>query len=169
MSDDKPEQSEKTEDPSQKRLEDAHKKGDVVKSQEVTTWFMILGSALIFAFVAPFTSGQIMTSLGDYLGRADLYEVGGPGFNQFVYGATISLLSALLVPMILLALCGIAGNMVQHRMVFSAENLKPKFSKVSPLAGAKRLFSTEALVNFGKGLFKLVVFSTIITNPKAVF
>lgn len=162
MSDDKPEQSEKTEDPSQKRLEDAHKKGDVVKSQEVTTWFMILGSALIFAFVAPFTSAQIMTSLGDYLGRADLYEVGGPGFNQFVYGATISLLSALLIPMILLALCGIAGNMVQHRMVFSAENLKPKFSKVSPLAGTKRLFSSEALVNFGKGLFKLVVFSTIM-------
>lgn len=162
MSDDKPEQSEKTEDPSQKRLEDAHKKGDVVKSQEVTTWFMVLGSALVFAFVAPMTGGSILDTLGSYLARADLYEVGGPGFNQFVFGATTQLLSALIIPMILLALCGIAGNMVQHRMVFTGETIKPKFSKVSPLSGFKRLFSTEALVNFAKGLFKLVVFSTIM-------
>ncbi|WMT90012.1 flagellar biosynthesis protein FlhB [Pelagibacterium sp. H642] len=162
MSDDKPEQSEKTEDPSQKRLEDAHKKGDVVKSQEVTTWFMVLGSALVFAFVAPMTSGSILSTLSEYLARADLYEVGGPGFNQFIYGATTTLLGALLVPMMLLALCGVIGNMVQHRMVFSAENLKPKLSKISPLAGFKRLFSTEGLVNFAKGLFKLVVFSTIM-------
>ncbi|HWJ88365.1 MAG TPA: flagellar biosynthesis protein FlhB [Pelagibacterium sp.] len=162
MSDDKPEQSEKTEDPSLKRLEDAHKKGDVVKSQEVTSWFMVLGSAMVFAFVAPMTGGSIMETLGEYMARADLYEVGGPGFNQFVYGAAVSLLGALLIPMILLALCGIAGNMVQHRMVFSAETLKPKLSKISPISGAKRLFSMEALVNFGKGLFKLTVFSTIM-------
>ncbi|RDE10273.1 flagellar biosynthesis protein FlhB [Pelagibacterium lacus] len=159
---DQPEQSEKTEDPSQKRLEDAHKKGDVVKSQEVTTWFMVLGSAMVFAFVAPMTAGSVMTTLGGYLGQADLYEVGGPGFGAFVTNAAISLLGALLIPMALLALCGVAGNMVQHRMVFSLDPIKPKFSKVSPIAGFKRLFSTEALVNFAKGLFKLVVFSTIM-------
>lgn len=159
---DQPEQSEKTEDPSQKRLEDAHKKGDVVKSQEVTTLFMVGGSLLVFAFVAPMTSTSIMGTLSGYLAQADLYELGGPGFGQFLQGATISLLGALLIPMIILAICGIAGNMVQHKMVFSTDPLKPKFSKVSPLAGAKRLFSTEALVNFGKGLFKLVVFSTIM-------
>ena len=162
MSDDRPEQSEKTEDPSQKRLEDAHKKGDVAKSQEVTTWFMILGSALVFAFVAPVTGNSILETLSQYLARADLIEAGGPGFNQFVYGATTSLLGALLIPMILLALCGVAGNMVQHRMVFTAETIKPKLSKISPLAGFKRLFSSEALVNFAKGLFKLVVFTAIM-------
>jgi len=43
MSDDAPEQSSKTEDPSQKKLDDAHKRGDVVKSQEVNNWFMIAG------------------------------------------------------------------------------------------------------------------------------
>lgn len=162
MSDDQPEQSEKTEDPSQKRLEDAHKKGDVAKSQEVTTWFMVLGSALVFAFVAPTTGSQIMVTLTEYLARADLYEVGGPGFNQFAYGATTSLLGALLIPMILLALCGVAGNLVQHRLVFTAETIKPKLNKVSPLAGFKRLFSGEALVNFVKGLLKLVGFSVIM-------
>ena len=47
--------------------------------------------------------------------------------------------------------------MIQHRLVWSAESLKPKLDRVSPLAGLKRLFSKHALVNFVKGLLKLVV------------
>ncbi|MCD7059990.1 flagellar biosynthesis protein FlhB [Pelagibacterium xiamenense] len=159
---DQPEQSEKTEDPSQKRIEDAHKKGDVVKSQEVTTWFMIMGSALVFAFVAPMTSQSVMESLGGIIAQADQFEVGGPAFGQVMQAITVAVLGALIIPMVLMALFGIAGNIVQHQMVFSTEPLKPKLSKVSPVSGAKRLFSTEALVNFAKGLFKLVVFSTVM-------
>ncbi len=47
--------------------------------------------------------------------------------------------------------------MIQHRLVWSAEALTPKLSKISPLAGAKRLFSKQALVNFLKGLLKLTL------------
>lgn len=159
---DQPEQSEKTEDPSHKRLEDAHKKGDVVKSQEVTTWFMILGSALVFAFVAPMTSASVMGSLKGVMEHADRFEVGGPAFGQFFFLVAVSVLGALLIPMVMLAFCGIAGNMVQHRMVWSIDPIKPKLSKISPISGFKRLFSTEALVNFAKGLFKLVVFSSVM-------
>ncbi|MEM8811764.1 MAG: EscU/YscU/HrcU family type III secretion system export apparatus switch protein, partial [Pseudomonadota bacterium] len=42
--------TEKTEDPTQKKLEDAHKKGDVAKSQEVNTWFIVAGIALVAWF-----------------------------------------------------------------------------------------------------------------------
>ena len=48
MSDEAPEQSSKTEDPSEKKLRDAHEKGNVVKSQEVNNWFILGGSALVF-------------------------------------------------------------------------------------------------------------------------
>jgi flagellar biosynthetic protein FlhB len=44
---DAPDTSEKTEDPTQKRLEEALKRGDVIKSQEVNTWFIIAGGTLI--------------------------------------------------------------------------------------------------------------------------
>ena len=63
MSDEAPEQESKTEDPSQKKLEDAHKKGDVVKSQEVTTWFTLSGSALMFMMLAPSTAASLSDSL----------------------------------------------------------------------------------------------------------
>ncbi|HTO28829.1 MAG TPA: EscU/YscU/HrcU family type III secretion system export apparatus switch protein, partial [Devosia sp.] len=63
MSDEAPENDAKTEDPSQKKLEDAHKKGDVAKSQEVVTWFMLLGSAVIFSMMAPGTAAGLTESL----------------------------------------------------------------------------------------------------------
>jgi flagellar biosynthesis protein FlhB len=63
----------------------------------------------------------------------------------------------------LLALAAIAGNMVQHRLVWSAESLKPKFSKVSPGAGAKRIFGKQAAANFGKGLFKVIALGAVMS------
>ena len=63
----------------------------------------------------------------------------------------------------LLVLAAIGGNMVQHRLVWSAECLKPKFSKISPGAGFGRLFSKVALANFIKGLIKLALIGAVMT------
>jgi flagellar biosynthetic protein FlhB len=73
------------------------------------------------------------------------------------------LMAALGVPFLLLALAAIAGNMVQHRLVWSAESLKPKLSKISPGAGAKRIFGKQAAANFGKGLFKVIALGAVMT------
>lgn len=162
MSDDAPEQSSKTEDPSQRKLEDAHKKGDVVKSQEVTTWFMLTGSALIFAMMAVPTSAGLTESLKGLLADADQFEIGGSGFGTFFSRLTSSILLVALIPSLILAAFAVAANLVQHRPLLSTEPITPKFSKISPVAGFKRLFSTEALVNFAKGLAKLGVVSAVL-------
>ena len=162
MSDEAPEQSSKTEDPSQKKLEDAHKRGDVVKSQEVTTWFMLSGSALVFAMMAAPTSAGLSNSLKNLLANADQFEVGGAGFGAFFYQLAGSILLVALIPSLILAAFAVAANLVQHRPLLSAEPITPKFSKISPLSGFKRLFSAEALVNFAKGLAKLGVVSTVL-------
>ena len=86
MADDAPEQSSKTEDPSQRKLEEARKRGDVVKSQEVTTWFMLSGSLLLISLMAPWTSAGLAESFTALLANADQYEVGGPAFGQFFCG-----------------------------------------------------------------------------------
>jgi flagellar biosynthetic protein FlhB len=72
------------------------------------------------------------------------------------------LIAALGVPLLLLALAAIAGNMLQHRLVWSGESLKPKFSKISPASGAKRIFGKQAAANFGKGLFKLFALGAVM-------
>jgi flagellar biosynthetic protein FlhB len=75
----------------------------------------------------------------------------------------IALMAALGVPFLMFALAAIAGNMIQHRLVWSAESLKPKFSKVSPGAGFKRVFGKQAAANFAKGLFKVLALGAVMT------
>jgi flagellar biosynthetic protein FlhB len=75
----------------------------------------------------------------------------------------ISTVAAVALPFGLLALAAVVGNVIQHRLVWSAESLKPKLSKVSLGAGFKRLFSKIALANFVKGLIKLALIGTVMT------
>ena len=162
MSDEAPEQSSKTEDPSSKKLEDAHQKGDVVKSQEVTTWFMLSGSALIFAMMAAPTSASLAASLKNLLANADQFEIGGAGFGAFFNQLAGSVLLVALVPSAILTVFAVAANLVQHRPLLSLDPITPKLSKISPGAGLKRMFSSEALVNFAKGLAKLAIVSAVL-------
>lgn len=162
MSEEAPENDSKTEDPSQKKLDDAHAKGDVAKSQEVVTWFMLLGSAVIFAMMAPSTAASLMGSLKVIIENADQFELGGAGFGAFFNNLALALLGTVLIPLVILSTCAVAANLIQHRPLLSAEPITPKFSKVSPLAGFKRLFSSESLVNFGKGLLKISIVGTVL-------
>ena len=55
-----------------------------------------------------------------------------------------------------------AGTIIQHRVVFSFEPITPDLSRISPIAGFKRLFSMTALANFAKGLVKLGLFGAVV-------
>jgi flagellar biosynthetic protein FlhB len=87
----------------------------------------------------------------------------GPGLMQLAGSLEYALIAALGVPLLMLALAAIAGNMVQHRLVWSGESLKPKFSKISPAAGAKRVFGKQAAANFAKGIFKVAALGAVMT------
>ena len=162
MADEAPENDSKTEDPSQKKLQDAREKGDVAKSQEVVTWFMLLGSAMIFAMMAPGTAANLASSLKVLIENADRFDLGGAGFGAFFNNLALTLVGTVMIPLVVLSICAILANLIQHQPLLSAEPITPKFSKVSPLAGFKRLFSSESLVNFGKGLLKISVVGVVV-------
>jgi flagellar biosynthetic protein FlhB len=122
---DTPEQHEKTEEPTQRKLDDALKKGDVARSHDLPA------------------DGESLRELIRVLGAG--------------------LLGALTLPITLMIAAGIAGNLIQHRLLFSTEPITPKLSKISPLSGFKRLFSATSLVNFAKGVAKLVIVGAVIT------
>jgi flagellar biosynthetic protein FlhB len=154
--------SEKSLDPSQKRLDEAHEKGDVVKSQEVSTWFVMAGATLlVIAFSGSMSSG-ILTSLRGLIAHSYDIRVEGPGFIGLVAKLGSEVIGAMALPLALLMLAALAGNLVQHRLVWSAEGIKPKFSKVSPVAGLGRLASKQTLANFAKGIVKLGVLGAVI-------
>src|SRR5260370_15798538 len=140
--------SEKTEDPTQKRLDDAHDRGDVAKSQEVNTWFMIAGATLVLSTFSGSIGGGIMMPLRNLLANAWMIQADGPGLLALSQSLGIALIAALGVPLLMLMIAAIAGHMVQHRLVWSGESLKPKLSKISPLSGDNGEFCKQEAPNF---------------------
>src|SRR3954465_11290793 len=154
--------SDKTEDPTQKRLDDAHERGDVAKSQEVNTWFVIAGATLVFSTFSGSIGGGILMPLRNLVANAGIMRADGAALLQLCNTLGIAVLAAIGVPLLMLMLAAIAGNMIQHRLVWSAESLTPKFSKVSPGAGFKRVFGKQAVANFAKGVFKLIALGAVM-------
>ena len=155
--------SDKTEDPTQKRLDEAHERGDVAKSQEINTWFVIAGGTLVLSTFSGSVGGGILMPLRNLIAKSWMIHTDGASLLLLTQSLGYALMAALGVPFLMLALAAIAGNMVQHRLVWSAESLKPKFSKVSPGAGAKRIFGKQAAANFAKGLFKVIALGAVMT------
>ncbi|MGY3534423.1 flagellar biosynthesis protein FlhB [Bradyrhizobium sp. USDA 4452] len=152
----------KTEDPTQKRLDEALEKGDVVKSQEVNTWFIIAGATLVLSTFSNSIGGGILMPLRNLIANSWMIRTDGAGLLQLTQTLGYAVVAAIGVPFLMLALAAIAGNMIQHQLVWSGEQLKPKFSKISPAAGFKRLFGKQAVANFLKGLFKLIALGVVM-------
>lgn len=152
----------KTEDPTQKRLDDALEKGDVAKSQEVNTWFVIAGGTLVLSSFSGSVGSGMLAPMRGLIANAGQIQTDGKALLALGHNLSYAVLGAVGVPLLLLALAAIAGNMIQHRLVWSGESLKPKFNKVSPGAGLKRIFGKQAAANFGKGVFKLVALGVVM-------
>ncbi|MGZ5803141.1 MAG: flagellar biosynthesis protein FlhB [Xanthobacteraceae bacterium] len=150
-------QNEHTEDPTQRRLDEALKRGDVAKSQEVNTWFIIAASTLIVMGFSGSMSLELTKTMRGVIANSYRLPADGYAISKLLETLSVEILAATAMPFLLLVLAAIGGNIIQHRFVWSTEQLAPKLSKISPLAGAKRLFSKQALLNFIKGLIKLGV------------
>ncbi|MCW5681190.1 MAG: flagellar biosynthesis protein FlhB [Xanthobacteraceae bacterium] len=153
--------TEKSEDPTAKRLEDAIKRGDVAKSQEVNTWFLLLGGTLALFMFGGSAANKLAVAFRDVLGNLhlanDLTIVLHIIFR--VLGQTLIAIGPVLA--ILVVAC-IAGSAIQHRLLWTTEPLAPKLNRISLISGAKRIFSKHALVQFVKGLLKLAIVGSVI-------
>ncbi len=156
---DQADDSEKTEEATSKKLEDARKKGDMPRSQEVNTWFIMIATALVIGIASTGASGDFARAFTVFFSDPHDIAVDQNGLMLVYQQIGLAVLKILAVPMLLLIAAGVAGNLVQNMPVFTAENMKPKLSKVSPKEGLKRLFSPKSLMNFAKGLVKLSLVS----------
>lgn len=162
MADNSSSDAEKTEEPTQKKLEDARQKGDIPKSQEVNTWFVMIGITLLVALFSGDAAAKLMHLLSNVLENSHSIAMDSGGILYLLKNIGSEILGILMAPFLLLLVFAVAGNLVQNMPRISAEQLKPKLSKISPASGAKRLFSSTALVNFSTGLAKLTIVSAMM-------
>ena len=153
--------SQKTEEPTQRKLDEARKKGQVATSQEVKHGFVLTGGLIAIAALAPLASVQMAERMGSFLARLEAVPTDNRALIDLVASATGELALILLLPFIVFVAMAIAGSMIQHGALLSVESLKPKLEKISPLKGLKRQFSIKAVAEFLKGIAKIALVGTV--------
>lgn len=153
-------QSQKTEQATPKREEEARKKGQVPTSKEPSTAFVFLVLASMgITGTGEFVVRRIDTLMQECFSGRLLIEASPDGMQALILKIFLDIAAIVLPIVIPVMLIGILATMAVTGPVFSFETLKPKLEKISPMKGIKRLFSTRALSEFVKSLFKLGVIS----------
>jgi len=154
--------SSQTEEPTQKRLAEAHEHGDVVKSSEVSTLMVLGGGTVAIATFGQSVATQLAAAMRGFLEQPDQMDFSGGALMAMAYGLMGKILLILGPVFALLVVAGLAGNLIQHRPVFTFERIKPDLSKLSLGAGFKRMFGVEGLTTLAKGLVKIAIVGAAI-------
>ena len=160
---DTPEQHARTEEPTPKRLAEARAKGDAPKSQEIIAAAMLAaGGVFLWIFAAP-AARSVATTGAAFIDHPHAFVVDAEALVGLFAAVAMRLAAAGAGLMALLVGAALLANAAQARPVFTAERMKPKLSKLSPIAGAKRIFGPQGLNNFAKGVGKIAVVGVILT------
>lgn len=155
-------QEDKTEDPTERRIEKAIEQGDVPKSMELSTLFALAAGTLALLIAGSVGMKDFVASMRGLMAGAHQISMDPRGLSAVAEYSTFKIFSILAVPFIFAVIAGIAAGIIMHKPLFTTEPLMPKFNRISPMSGFKRLFGKEALVNFIKSLLKMVVVGGII-------
>jgi flagellar biosynthesis protein FlhB len=151
----------KTEEPTQRRLEEARRKGQVASSREVNHAFILAAGAVLIGALAPALAGGVAAALRPLLARPHSFTITPADLDRLLAVVLGDVGAALLLPALLLLGAALAAGLIQNGPVASAEPLAPKLERLSPLAGAKRLFSLRSLVEFAKGVLKIALVGAV--------
>ena len=157
MSDGESEDKEsKTEEPTHKKLQDAISEGQVVNSKEVTSFAILLLLTIVTIWILPYSIIKLTNKLKFILENIGSFSIN----NATLYKLMTNILNSTLVylsPVFLIVFIAvITSSYFQHgQFVFSGKSIIPKLSKISIIAGFKRIFSMKSFVEFLKGIFKI--------------
>jgi len=160
---DAPEKDDRTEEPTQRKLDDAIAKGDVAKSTEINTLFVLGGFTHALMLSSGAIAERLALTLRGFLMNAHQVPAGGAGVLTAAKTALWAGLLALALPAGIVAAAALLGGGMQHRPLWTLQPLTPQFSRISPLAGVKRVFGKEAFVGFAKGLLKILIVGAVAT------
>lgn len=156
-------QESKTEEATPRKLEEARKKGDVAKSSDVAPALSLMGAMAVVVFAGGHFATQMAEDFLPFIASPHAM-IGGleAGAGVEIGGLAVWIMAPFLGAVMLATIIGgVGGNVGQTGLIFSGEKIKPKWDKVSPMAGFKRIFGPDGLVQFLQTLAKLIAVSTI--------
>ncbi|MBP1543482.1 MAG: flagellar biosynthesis protein FlhB [Oscillospiraceae bacterium] len=158
---------EKTEQATPKKRRDARKEGDVLQSKEIITAISVLGLFAAMRLFMGFVTENILAFSASVFERVGTTEINQDNIMAlFVEMITIFVITV--GPICAVAmLLGIIPTIAQTKGLFTMKALRPKFSRLNPLSGIKKLFSLQSAVGILKGLIEVTVIGYVIYSEVA--
>ena len=154
----------KTEKATPKKRRDERKKGNVFLSQDAVAVVTLLGSFSVFWMMSGRIAEQLTGFMRFCFTQVDL--AGGLAVDDMLRELTmqaLGLMARTVLPITLVtAGCAVVATFAQTRLLVSGELMKPKFNRINPLEGFKRLFSLKSVINALKGILKISILMVIV-------
>ena len=159
-----PESSEdKTEQATPKKRKDQRKEGNILQSKEISTAVTLIAAFYGFSFLFTFMSGNLQSFLTRCFEMIPHTEQFGAGDASALFIRCALSFGLIALPILLITgLCGIIAGLAQTRGFFGFKQLAPKFSKMNPIEGFKRLFSLKGFVELLKSILKIIILLFVI-------
>lgn len=158
---------EKTEDATSKKLRDVRNEGNVAKSTEIPTAATLIALFLCLKFALKFVGGHLLKTFDDFYTLIPKYAEEGIDVAGFSYLLLKGLMSVGIVILPFLGLGVIVAfysNSLQFQFKITTKPLQPKFSKMNPISGFKRIFSLNTLIQLLKSVIKVIAISYLAYN-----
>jgi flagellar biosynthetic protein FlhB len=151
----------KTEEPTPKRLQTAREKGQVAVSQEVKNWAMLLGAAFGLAVLAPGIMHGVTATVFKFVESPHAFSLDVENMQEALSGLLLDIGWAVAPIVGLMVVLAIAANVGQVGFLWAPTKIAPQLEKISLIKGIQRLFSLRTVVEFLKGLAKLVAVAAV--------
>ncbi|HZR19039.1 MAG TPA: EscU/YscU/HrcU family type III secretion system export apparatus switch protein [Verrucomicrobiae bacterium] len=147
---------EKTEQPTPRKLEEALKRGQIARSAEVQTVFVLLGSLAALSFAGHETWRTMAGATVAMLGHLHDTSISGSSLQGYAVSGALLVVKCAGPIVVATALAGLLAGAIQNRFNTASEALTPNWNRLNPIEGFKRLFSTSAAVSTLTALTKLM-------------
>lgn len=154
---------EKTEPATAKKLQDAREEGQVAKSREVGNAFGLIGLFLVLKVYAETVGMRFLETFGTVYNRIpEVVKDAGARvpvvtFTTFMNNMIISMLTIVLPVFLVGVVIAFITEVIQVKWKVTTKPLKPKFSRMNPISGFKKIFSTQALFELVKSILKIFI------------
>ncbi|MFA5103982.1 MAG: flagellar biosynthesis protein FlhB [Candidatus Margulisiibacteriota bacterium] len=148
----------KSEEPTPHRLKEAREKGQVVKSKEVTTAFLLILSYVVLRFIGGFAWEELSNMVRAIYSLIPNIQDFGYGFVAAALMIALRAFALILTPLLgAVFLAAVLVEALQTQGVSSIDPLSPKLERINPIEGFKRMFSMQGIFELIKSLLKIII------------
>jgi flagellar biosynthesis protein FlhB len=153
--------NQKTEQPSQRKLQHARSQGQVVQSREINSWIMLATGSALVLLLGPSLTRSLQHNLARFLDPTSLLAADGVRWEA-VRQLIGEIGSAFILPAVAVVAAALAGSLIQNGLVLAFDKIGFDFSHLSPIKGFTRLLSLRSAAEFFKSIIKVAGITAVI-------